>query len=56
MGVVDRELNKLYSMARSKDELLLGCWCGENNPCHAQVIKDHLDWKIKSEGSDICGI
>lgn len=41
------ELDRLFQIALNGD-LYLGCWC-KNGPCHADIIKDHLEYRLQKE-------
>lgn len=44
-GAVHNEIERIVMLAR-KHPVVLGCWCTPN-PCHAEVIKDLIMWRLK---------
>lgn len=36
------EFDRLYDIYKKYDAIYLGCYCGENEPCHGDVIAEKL--------------
>lgn len=46
------EYNKLYNAYKTKDEIYLGCYCGQNERCHGDVIIEKLKKRSIKEMMD----